>query len=115
MTTVINEIMWKRRMMIEEIMGECKDTDLKWRLNILEDVWLLLYTARETKDRKYVDQALKKIEFYAGSGLRDDVRATLSGLAKLMRSYNDLNYLERTARREYYDLLEKCLSEKLPF
>ncbi len=117
MTTSISEIMWRRRMLVEEVINECLSGDITWNLSDIEKAWVWLAIAEWTKDTKYVDYAIRDLTFnrYA----REDVRSVASSLAKEVEKLKDAEEfygeLRSKIRSTFYDLLAKCLAEKLPF
>jgi len=110
---VLNELMWKRRELIDASINEC----LSGGLNKIEDMWLMLTIAKRTKDKKFVDYAASTMTVlkYDREDVRSAARAIISEIERLKDNTELYSELEAKARREFYDLLAKCLSEKLPF
>ncbi len=109
---IFNELIWRRRELIDQVLNEC----LSSGIGEIERAWERMIVARETGDEKYVNYALMSLEIrYA----REDVIKIASYLAKEIERLKGKKELyaelERKVRREFYDLLVKCVSEKLPF
>jgi hypothetical protein len=111
--TAIKTITWRRRELIDTIINEC----LSGGLGKIEDMWLMLTVAKWTKDAKFAEYALMTMEVLKYD--REDVKATARAIAEEIKRLKDKTEfyleLESKARREFYDLLAKCLAENLPF
>ena len=106
------EFVRKREELIRAAIDHCLSMDLEWDLEKIERAWLALTVAEWTKDTKYAEYALTTLT--ATRYVRDDVRAAISGLAKEIGK-QDYSEMSVKARREYYNLLARCLAENLPF
>ncbi len=110
---IVSEIIWRRREILGEIINEC----LSGGIGEVEHAWLMLTVAEWTKDSKYVDYAIMHLSEMRYA--REDVKSKASSLVEEIRRLKDAKEfygkLANEARRAFYDLLEKCVSEKLPF
>ncbi len=107
----IISLMRRREEMIDNVLNQC----LSGGVGELERMWEHLIVAEETKDKRYIEYAIKT----ASMIIEEDVRARASYLAKEIERLKDMEKfygeLERKVRREFYDALVKCLAENLPF
>jgi hypothetical protein len=117
MATAISELVWRRQEILREIVSECLSRDTTWKLGDFEDAWTMLVVASWTKDEKFVDYSVRDLTFNVYA--RKDVKATAADLAKMIEKLKGnkefYHELASRARGTFYDLLIKCLAEKLPF
>ncbi len=110
---VMSELMWRRRELIDTTINEC----LSGGVGKIEDMWLMTYVAWKTGDPKYLDYALETLKIMQYD--REDIRVVATAIAReIERLRGNKEFyieIEAKARREFYDLLAKCISERLPF